>query len=302
MGPLGLDGDFAFDGGVALVVFEGGVAPFPVEEAVIALKGQGGGWEGGAVELFFELGEVVGVDVRVAQKANQFARFQAALFGDEFEEEGVGGYVEGNAEKDVARTLIPEQVDNAVVAKQLIGIVTGDEGHFVKLLRIPGIDQDAAAFGIRFQQKNGPLQLVNPAGESGGPGGIVSVKVAPLKAVDGPQIGFGGHGRLRCFIMAIGDFDGTAPFVPDVAAALLKPAFVGDAFDEAFEFDADGFPGHLFGGEEGEPLGHGVIDHTATDRKGVDSGAVALFSALFEHLFHDGFIYVVYIHAVTNPF
>src|SRR4051812_44040573 len=87
-------GDRGLDGRVGLVALEGEVLELEVEQlAARGVEAHAGKRMGSAPELLARLLEVVEIEVRVAQRKNEFAGLQVRDLRDHQREERVGGDV-----------------------------------------------------------------------------------------------------------------------------------------------------------------------------------------------------------------
>ena len=226
-----------------------------------------------AGELGFHLLHMVGVDMRVAHGVDELPRFVARHMGEHFQQERVGGDVEGHAEEHIGGALVELQVHGAVLDADLPERVTGRERHVVNLAWVPGRDDEAAAVGVVFNLLNEVRDLV---------GGAARFREAtPLVAVYGAKI--------TVFI---------GPFIPNADAVVFQVFDVGVAIEEPEEFVDDGFEVELFGGDQREAFAQVIAALHPKVRNRARTGAIIAGNPLFHH----GFECVeVFLHRCPLP-
>ena len=211
-----------------VVAFEFKILELEIKDAVdVAIDDEARGFARGAGELGLNLLHMVGIDVRVAHGVDELPRFVARHMGEHFQQERVGGDVEGHAEEHIGGALVELQVHGAVLDADLPERVTGGQRHIVHLAWVPGGDDEAAAVGVVFDLFDEVRNLV---------GGAARFReAAPLVAVDGAEVAI--------FI---------GPFVPNGDAVVFQVFDVGVAIEEPQEFVDDGFQVEFLGGDERE--------------------------------------------------
>ena len=106
------------------------------------------GWgERGAAELFFDLFEVIEVDVGVADGVDEFANPEVALLGDHVSEEGILADVERCAEEEVVGADVEGAGELVVGDIELEEHVAGGECHASDIRHVPGLHDVPA--GVR---------------------------------------------------------------------------------------------------------------------------------------------------------
>ena len=78
---------------------------------------------------------------------------------------------------------------------------------------------------------------------------VLGSKVPPLPAVDWSKLTLGSHPLLCGLVVAIGHPIRTAPLVPNVVVAILKPLLVRQAADEELQLRGHQAEGHRLGSE-----------------------------------------------------
>ena len=143
--------------GVWVVVDEFEVFVFEIEDVMdIVVDEHFGEWAVVAVELFFDLIEVVEVDVGIAEGVDEHACPEPRHLGDHLREQGVGSDVERHAEEEVGRALVElarEPVRAFVFGTgdmELEEAVAGGQRHLVELCGVPRGDDVASGVGVGF--------------------------------------------------------------------------------------------------------------------------------------------------------
>src|SRR5690554_3232947 len=213
-----------FDDRVWVIAFELEVFQFIIEYRFrLALDDQLGPRPRLAFQLFERdvVGQVVAVQVAVAEGVDEFAHFQITLLGDHVGQQRVAGDVERNSQEQVGTALVKLTRQLAVGHIELEQAVAWGQGHaalfhvvlradgFVgKFGRVPGGDDQAPGVGFGANLVDDFADLVDNAA-------VVALPAAPLFTVDGAQVAV---------------FEG--PFVPDADFAFRQPGVVGGAFQE----------------------------------------------------------------------
>ena len=96
--------------------------------------------------------DVVLIDVGIVDDVREQARTQAGGLGDEMDEDGILGHVEGDAQAHVAAALDEHAVQTAVsdIPQGLVG--TGLKGHVRQIFDVPQGYDHAPVLGIRLQR------------------------------------------------------------------------------------------------------------------------------------------------------
>ena len=76
-------------------------------------------------------------------------------------------------------------------------------------------------------------QLIDTASKIFGTEFIPAVKVTPLGTIDRAEVFLLSHRFVGGLVVTVKHFRRRAPLVPNFTTALLKPRFVGHAFDES---------------------------------------------------------------------
>ena len=194
---------------------------------------------------------VVDVNMRIAHRVRERPWDERADVREHVGEEGVGGDVEGYAEAHVVGALVEEGVQDALGGSRVGGRVggglreadvelrehvTGREGHFRQIRRVPGGEDDPAIVGVVFEFVNHFRELIDAlAGVICMTVFIRSAEVSPLKAIHRPQIPFlpplQSHG-IQITPRSIA--------VPDPHILVLQRLGIRVAADEPKEFGDDG--------------------------------------------------------------
>lgn len=94
--------------------------------------------------------EVVGIDMGVADEVGEAFRAVAGESCEEVEEEGALSDIERCPEEEVVAAEVNAKGEGfgLGVRKELIEEVAGGKGHLVDFSAVPGVEQDASAFGV----------------------------------------------------------------------------------------------------------------------------------------------------------
>ena len=257
-----------------VVAFECEILELEIKDAAhFAVDDKARGFARLTGELGFHLLHMVGVDMRVAHGVDELPRLVARHMGEHFQQERVGGDVEGHAEEHIGGALVELQVEVSVLDADLPERVTGGERHVVNLAWVPGRDDEAAAVGVVFDLLDEVCDLVC--------GTARFREATPLVAVDGAKI--------AVFI---------GPFVPDGDAVVFQVFDVGVAIEEPQQFVDDGFEVELFGGDQREAFAQVIAALHPKVRNRARSGAIIAGNPLFHH----GFECVeVFLHRCPLP-
>ena len=225
-----------------------------------------------AGQLQFGLLEVVAVNMRVAQRVDEFARLQTAHLGNHHGQKRVAGDVERHAEEDVRAALVELAGQFAVGNVKLKQCVAGRQGHFVNQRGIPGRYNQAAGIGFFLDLLHHVGDLVDVAAVGRGP-------ATPLVAVNRAQV--------AVFVR---------PFVPDGNVVVFQVFDVGIAFEEPQQLVDNRAQVEFFGGQKRETLrqieAHLVAEHGA--RAG--AGAVGFVVAVLHDVAHQAeILFHVYV-------
>src|SRR5690554_598187 len=220
----GSDSDRRFYPRVWVIALEFEVFQFIIEYRFrLALNDQFGQRPRLAFQLFEHdvVGQVVAVQVAVAEGVDEFAHFQITLLGDHVGQQRVAGDVERNSQEQVGTALVKLtrqlavghiELEQAVAWGQgyaaLFHVVLRADGFVGKFGRVPGGDDQAPGVGFGADLVDDFADLVDNAA-------VVALPAAPLFTVDGAQVAV---------------FEG--PFVPDADFAFRQPGVVGGAFQE----------------------------------------------------------------------
>ena len=224
---------------------------------------------GRAGELGLYLIQVVQIQVRIAQGVNERSRAQIADLGNHQGQQGIGGDVEGHAQKHVGTALVELAGQPALGDVELEKGVAGRQRHALDLADVPGADDQAAGIRVAPDLLHDLLHLIDAAPVRRPPG-------APLGAVDGPQIAV----LVR-------------PFVPDADPMLAQVADVGIAAQKPQQFVDDRLEMQLLGGYRREAFAQVEAHLMAENAERARAGTIALAGALlpdpaqeFEVLLH----------------
>src|SRR5690554_741041 len=177
----GLYGNTAFDVGMGIVAAELEVLKGKVVDAFhLGIERHGGQGTRGATQLQLDLFEVVGIDVGIAQGVHEIAGLESRYLGHHQQQQGVGGNVEGYAQKDVGAALVELAAQSALGHIKLKKNVAGRQLHVVDLAYVPGTDQMSARVGVLPDPLHHLSNLVDVPPFVIGP-------AAPLVAVDGTE-------------------------------------------------------------------------------------------------------------------
>jgi hypothetical protein len=218
-----------------------------------------------ASELEFRLLKVIGVKVQVAEGVHELAGLVSANLREHHGEEGVGGDVEGDAEKEVSASLVELAAEAGRLRVGIVNVelkekVAGWKGHLIDLGHIPGGDEVASGSGVVPEAVDEVGDLINGGAIGFGPG-------PPLLSVDWPEIAI--------FV---------GPFVPDGDFVFLEIGNVGVAFEEPKELVDDRAQVKFFGGEARKPVAEVVADLSSEDAERPGSGAVPSFLSIFQNI------------------
>src|SRR3954454_1395214 len=90
------------------------------------------------------------VEMQVAKRVNEFARPKIANLRDHHGEQGVGGDVEGHAEKQIGAPLIKLAAELAGGDVELEEHMAGRQRHLLQLADVPGAHDQAPALRVPF--------------------------------------------------------------------------------------------------------------------------------------------------------
>ena len=124
---------------------------------------------------------MVVVDVAVPARPDEFPWREVTLLRHHAGQKCVTRDVKGNAQKNVAASLIELAGEFAVSHIKLKETVTRRQRHFVDVCDIPGAHNDASAVGVVLNEIQGLRDLVDLLSVRSGP-------ASPLHAVDGPEV------------------------------------------------------------------------------------------------------------------
>ena len=111
-----------------------------VDRVDAGVEDQPGEWAGLATQLEPCLLQMVQIEVSVTEGVDEVTDFQAANLSNHLGQQCVGGNVEGNAEKDVRRTLIELAGQSALGNLELKHRMAGRQRHVSEITNIPRAD------------------------------------------------------------------------------------------------------------------------------------------------------------------
>lgn len=195
--------------GMCLVIYQFEI-PEPEAEDVADIGvdphfGEGQGLPG---KLQFYLFQVVGVDVYVAAGPHEIAGPVTGDLRHHQGEQGIGSYVKGHSQENVATALVELAGEFSSGNVKLEKKVAGRKVHLMKVADIPGADDMPAGIGILLQGAHHFADLVNVPAVGGFP-------VTPLRSVNWPQV--------ARFI---------GPFIPYADSVFLQIFYVGIPFQK----------------------------------------------------------------------
>ena len=114
-----------------------------------------------ALQLRFDLFNMIGVDVGVSKGMDKVAGLQSAHLSEHQGEQGVGGYIKRYAQKEVGAALVELAREFVVGYIKLKEGVAGGERHVVDFSYVPCADDVAARVGLGFKTLDQSAYLVN---------------------------------------------------------------------------------------------------------------------------------------------
>ena len=136
--------DRRFDGRMRIVIFEREVAEFEIVDRRHArIDDHRRQRTRIALELLARLLEMIRIEMRVAEREDEFTGTQSANLRDHHRQQPVRGDVERDAEKDVGAALVHLAGEFALGDIELEKSVARRQGHAIEIADIPGADDVA---------------------------------------------------------------------------------------------------------------------------------------------------------------
>ena len=173
---------------------------------------------------------MVGVEVRVAEGVHEVLGLQPADLRHHHRQQGVGGDVEGHAEKDICAALVELARELSVVGVELEHCVARRQRHLIDVRRIPRAHDEPP--GIRIA-----LELLDQIGDLVNDTAVGSLPRPPLLAINRPEV--------AVFVR---------PFVPNGDLVVVQVLDVRVAAQEPQQLVDDGTQMQLLGGQQGKAL------------------------------------------------
>ena len=164
--------------------------------------------------------------MQIPERMYEFLGAEIADLGHHHGKEGIGGDVEGDAEKDVGAPLVELAAQVSIRDVKLEESVAWRQCHLLKLARIPGTDYVTTAVGVFSYGANDFLDLIDGT----------SVWLSPIR-----PLGSVHSAEVTVFIR---------PFVPDADLVLMQVLEVRLSLQKPQKLVNDGTQMQLLRGEQ----------------------------------------------------
>ena len=211
-------------------------------------------------KLPLHLLDVVVVDVAVAARPDEVARFEPGLLGDHHRQQRVAGDVERHSEEHVRGALVQLARQLAVDDVELEQRVAGSQSHLGQVRRVPGRNHHPARIRVALDLFDDLRDLVDLLARGRRPR-------PPLLAVHRAEVA-----------VLVG------PLVPDGNSTFVEPVGVGVAREQPQQLVHDRLQVHLLRRDEREPLRQVEADLTPEHAGRAGASAVVLVDAVGEDL------------------